>query len=208
MPLKPPISVWTPPVSILQQNKPKPASKPNSTPQTASAQKPASGAKPSGGSAKPSNTQSSEAQIPSYESIFSEMLKRYLPETVEFTPLSEREISDMIANWLRPAYEQAIRARQTQTRRYNAELDADAWSRGMGTSTYVTDVKSRAYRDEAQDVDDLESDYASTLAGHLYDAMRAQQEQKVEIDRFNAEQINRAREQAASARLSRDDAHG
>lgn len=198
MPLKPPISVWTPPVSILHQNRPKPASKPNSNPKPASGAKP-SGAKPSGGSAKPSNAQSSAVQIPSYESIFSEMLKRYLPETVEFTPLSEREISNMIANWLRPAYEQAIRARQTQTRHFNAELDADAWSRGMGSSTYVTDVKSRAFRDEAQDVDDLESDYASTLAGHLYDAMRAQQEQKVEIDRFNAEQINHAREQAASA---------
>ena len=137
--------------------------------------------------------------IPSFESLFSEMLAHYMPETVEFTPLSEDVLRDTIRNWLRPAYEQAIEARRDQTQRYNAELDADAWSRGMGQSTYLTDVKERQYRGEARDVDALESDYASTLAGHLYDAMQKQQEAQLEVDRFNAEQINHAREQAMSA---------
>ncbi|MBQ6077049.1 MAG: hypothetical protein IKD54_02300 [Clostridia bacterium] len=141
----------------------------------------------------------SGSDAPSFESIFSEMLKTYLPETVSFTPLDEDVLRDTISNWLRPAYEQAIRSRQERTERQNAELDADALARGMGTSTYVTDVKDRAFRSEAQDVDDLESDYASTLAGQLYDAMRAQQEQKIDVDKFNAEQINRAREKAAAA---------
>ena len=83
-----------------------------------------------------------------------------------------------------------------------AELDADAWSRGMGESTYLTDVKDRQMRSEAQDVGTLESNYASTLAGHLYDAMKSQQEAKVEVDKFNAEQINAARQKAMSAAQS------
>ena len=136
---------------------------------------------------------------PSFEAIFSEMLKRYLPETVTFEPLDEDVLKEPISNWLRPAYDQAIRSRQERTQRQNAELDADALARGMGTSTYVTDVKDRAFRSEAQDVGALEGDYASTLAGQLYDAMRAQQETKIEVDMFNAEQINRAREKAAAA---------
>ena len=152
-----------------------------------------------GGQGQAGGSGGGSGRTPSYESIFADMLKRYLPETVSFTPLDEDVLRKTISNWLRPAYEQAIRSRQEQTQRQNAELDADALARGMGTSTYVTDVKDRAYESEAQDVSTLESDYASTLANELYDAMRAQQEQKISVDMFNAEQINHAREQAAAA---------
>lgn len=149
----------------------------------------------------------SGSSIPSFESIFAEMLNRYLPETVTFEPIGEDVLRETIGNWLRPAYEQAIRTRRERTRRQNAELDADAWARGMGASTYVTDVKNRAFESEDRDVTDLESDYASTLAGHLYDALRAQQEQQIAVDQFNAEQINHAREQAAKAAQSLYDAY-
>ncbi len=180
--IKLPIKPWTPPIKIPSPNPPKPAaSKPE---------------KPSGGG---SGGTYAEPAIPSLESLFSEMLQKYLPETVEFTPLSEEVISETIKNWLRPAYEQAIQSRREQTGRINAELDADAWSRGMGQSSYLSDVKERAYRGEARDVDALESDYAAALAGHLYDAIKAQQEKKIEVDEFNAEAINRAREKAMDA---------
>lgn len=188
--IKIPIKPLTPPIKIT-----KPASQ-----QPAAAAKPgagASGKKPSGGSG--SSGGSAESRIPSFESLFAEMLQHYLPETVAFTPLSEEVLSETIRSWLRPAYEQAIRGRRDQTERINAELDADAWSRGMGQSTYLTDVKERQLEHESRDVDALESDYASTLAQHLYDAMKAQQSEKLEVDRFNAEQINQAREKAAAA---------
>ena len=127
------------------------------------------------------------------------MLKRYVPETVEFHPVSEDVLRETIGNWLRPAYEQAIQSRRDRTQQINAELDADAWSRGMGESTYLTDVKERELRGEAQDVDTIESNYASTLAGELYNAIKSQQEQKLEVDRFNAEQVNTARRHAVEA---------
>ena len=141
-------------------------------------------------------------KTPTFEELFSEMLTRYTPETVTFEPMDAEEIRSMLIEWLRPAYEQAIARRKEQTARYNAELDADAWARGMGTSTYVTDVKDRAFTHEARDVSDLEGEYAASLASRLYDAMQSQQEQKLETDRFNAEQINDARARAASAALS------
>lgn len=182
--IKLPIKPWTPPVRI-------PNAKPPKQQENAAAETPSSGS--GGGSGHTAYS------IPSIEALFSEMLTHYLPETVEFTPLSEDVLSETIKNWLRPAYEQAIASRREQTGRINAELDADAWSRGMGSSTYLSDVKERQYRSEERDVDALESNYAATLAGRLYDAMKEQQEKKIEVDEFNATEINRAREKAMAA---------
>ncbi len=178
-----PIKPWTPPIRLDRLS----VKKENERQTTAGG---AGGSGYGGGS---------QAKIPSFESVFQQMLQHYMPETVEFEPLSEEVLSETIRNWLRPAYEQAIQSRREQTGRINAELDADAWSRGMGQSTYLSDVKSRQLRDEARDVDTIESDYSSTLAGHLYDAMKEQQKTKLEVDQFNAEQINRAREKAMSS---------
>jgi hypothetical protein len=182
--IKLPIKPWTPPV-VIRPPKPEKPEKP-AVPQSPAA----SGG--GGGGQTPS-------AIPTIEELFADMLKKYLPETVEFTPLSEEVLSETIRNWLRPAYEQAIQSRREQTGRINAELDADAWSRGMGQSTYLSDVKALQYRNESSDVDTLESNYAAALAGHLYDAIKAQQEKKIEVDEFNAEAINRAREKAMDA---------
>lgn len=183
--IKLPINPWTPPISVVN-----PVSGVN-PPDPNGSQGSSSGGG-GGGSHAPEETVT-------FESLFQEMLQKYLPETVEFTPLSEEVLSETIRNWLRPAYEQAIQNRRDQTQRINAELDADAWSRGMGESTYLSDVKERQYRGEMRDVDTLESNYASALAGQLYDAMKAQQEKKIEVDEFNAEQINHARELAMKA---------
>ncbi|MBQ1631367.1 MAG: hypothetical protein II049_00935 [Clostridia bacterium] len=186
--IKLPIKPWTPPIPVIDPKPPKPQEP----------EKPSSGGSHSGGGTSP-GTGVSVPDIPSLESLFEAMLSHYLPETVEFTPLDEDVLSETIRNWLRPAYEQAIQNRREQTDRINAELDADAWSRGMGQSTYLSDVKERQYRGEQRDVDALESGYASELAGHLYDAMKEQQKMQIDVDRFNAEQINHAREQAMDA---------
>ena len=180
---KPPITPWTPPIRIPTPKPPK-KQEPETNP-------------PSGGGSGGSGQ--TAPKIPTIEELFTQMLEKYLPETVEFTPLSEDVLSETIKNWLRPAYEQAIASRREQTGRINAELDADAWSRGMGSSTYLSDVKERQYRSEERDVDALESNYAATLAGRLYDAMKEQQEKKIEVDEFNATEINRAREKAMAA---------
>lgn len=190
--IKPPIIPWTPPIPLYPTGPNKPSDSGSSSQD--------SGSGSHGGS-------SSEQPEVTLESLFEELLKQYLPETVEFTPLSEEVLSETIRNWIRPAYEQAIQSRRDQTQRINAELDADAWSRGMGQSTYLSDVKERQYQGEQRDVDTLESNYASALAGQLYDAMKAQQEKKIEVDEFNAEQINHARELAMKAARELYDAY-
>ena len=188
--IKLPIKPLTPPI---------PVTKPHKLSQQNAAGASGSGSSGGSGSGSGGSHGAGGGKIPSFETLFAQMLAQYMPETVEFTPLSEEVLRDTIRNWLRPAYEQAIQSRREQTERINAELDADAWSRGMGQSTYLSDVKERQLENESRDVDALESDYASTLAQHLLNAIEEQQTAQLEVDKFNAEQINHANEQAAAA---------
>ena len=81
-------------------------------------------------------------------------------------------------------------------RRANAELDADALSRGMGSSTFVSDLKRRQTEAAAEDVRELESDYGAQLADQLYKAMEGERDRALEVEKFNAQQRSRASEQA------------
>ncbi len=147
------------------------------------------------------NTQSSGggSDAQSFQSLYEQMYQIYAPQTVDYTPLSGDALASQLATWLRPTYDAAIANRQAQTQRANGDLDADAWSRGMGSSTYVTDVKGRSAGYEARDVASLEASYSSVLAEHLYEALSADTERKTEIDMFNAEQSNNARAKAYAA---------
>ena len=136
---------------------------------------------------------------PSFEALLKETNAYYTPETVEYTPLSEETLRTLLEGKLRPAYDSAIDARRERTQSYNAALDADAWARGMGQSTYLSDVKQRSYRDESRDVGQLEASYGATLADALLNALSEQMKNKLEVDQFNAEQINEARARAYSA---------
>ena len=143
--------------------------------------------------------QSAAAGVPSFASLLNETTAFYQPEIIEYHPLSEQTISDRIAAWLRPTYDRAIENRRERTQQYNANLDADAWARGMGASSYVSDVKSRNYGDESRDVGSIEAAYGATLAEHLFDALKTQAQKRLEVDQFNAEQINTARARAYDA---------
>lgn len=81
---------------------------------------------------------------------------------------------------LRPALENAIADRQEYGESAMAELDADAYSRGMGGSTYLSGMKLREYDSIARDIARLESDYNAELAQYVYDAT-------MEFNRIQAE---------------------
>lgn len=129
-----------------------------------------------------------------YTSVFQQADVAYTPQTAE-------TLSTQISSWLLPGYERAIAERQTQTARYGAELDADAIARGMGGSTFVTDVKSRQQRDEANDIALLQTEYGATLAKNVMEQMTAQQQTKAEVDMFNASMRQTAYQSAYEAAL-------
>lgn len=80
------------------------------------------------------------------------------------------ELYSQLSAFLRPSVDAAIAGRQKYGETVMAELDADAYSRGMGSSSYLSSMKNREYDDIANDIAAMESNYNSTLAEYLYNA--------------------------------------
>lgn len=133
--------------------------------------------------------------------LIKDMYSRFQPQEVTYEAKSEEEIRSTVASWLRPSYDQAITNRQEQTLTNKANLDADAIARGMGASTYVTDVKNRQQNAESKDIATLESDYGSTLAQYVSEGVETETDRALEVEKFNAEQRQNAYELAYSAAL-------
>lgn len=130
-----------------------------------------------------------------------DMYSRFAPEEIEYVAKSEEEIRSSVAAWLRPSYDQAIANRKEQTLTNKANLDADAIARGMGASTYVTDVKNRQQNVEARDIATMETDYGSTLAKYVSEGVETETNRQLDVAKFNAEQRQNAYELAYSAAL-------
>ena len=121
---------------------------------------------------------------------------------IEYTPVSKEEMRADIAASLRPGVDLAISNRQEQTKKNKAELDVDSYARGMGSSTYVTDMKNRQMDSEADDILTMEGQYAATLAQLLMSAMEVENNRAFEIQKFNSAQ------EADSAKLAFTAAQG
>lgn len=134
--------------------------------------------------------------------LIKSMYKRFQPEEITYVAKSEEEIRSSVAAWLRPGYEQAIANRQAQTKTNKANLDADAIARGMGASTYVTDVKNRQQNAESRDIATMESDYGATLAQNVSDGLEDEANRVLEVEEFNAQQRQAAYELAYAAALA------
>ena len=80
-----------------------------------------------------------------FETIYEKAKRDNAPELASFTPLDEQTLAERIGAALRPLYERAIASVFRGNRRANAELDADALSRGMGSSTFGTDLIVRIF---------------------------------------------------------------
>ena len=73
------------------------------------------------------------------------------------------EIRSYVESYLRTAYDQSIENRRKQTEADRAMIDLDAYSRGMGGSTWVTDAKQRLQDAEADDIANMEANYQAGL---------------------------------------------
>lgn len=131
-----------------------------------------------------------------------EMYARFAPQQVTYDSRSEGDIRASVAAWLRPSYEQAIVNRQEQTRLNKANLDADAIARGMGASTYVTDVKNRQQNAESSDIASLEADYGSVLSKYVLDSVDGEKDRALEAEKYNADARQAAYDKAYTAALS------
>ena len=139
-----------------------------------------------GGSASTPTTTAVYAD-PSFDSYYNSIKSSLTPQTVSYTMPDLSTLSSQIAAYLRPSYDQAIAARQEQTAQNRADIDADAASRGMGRSSWVSDVKARESKAEASDIADLESNYGAALAEAVLTQYNQHLSNKLQADLANAE---------------------
>lgn len=135
----------------------------------------------------------------SFETFYKRTREQYAPTLMEYTAENMDSLRETIAAWLRPSYEQALKKQEKQAAIYNGKLDADAWSRGMGSSTYVSDLKYRRQNELQENRADLEASYGAALAEQLYNAWEKQLEYRMEVEKFNAQAQNDANQKALTA---------
>ena len=99
---------------------------------------------------------------------------------------------------LQPSLDAAISRRQSASQSIRAELDADAVSRGMGSSTYVSSLKERESAEAQEDIDELQAQYGATLAERIATSLQAYEQMRLNAQQYNL-QAQAAAQQAALA---------
>ena len=94
---------------------------------------------------------------------------------------SFNELYGLFESFLRPSIDAAIAQRQRTGRANKAELDADAYARGMGGSSYISSMKARENANAAADISALEGKYSASMAEYLYKALETMQKIEGEL---------------------------
>ncbi|MGN0825463.1 MAG: hypothetical protein ACI4NK_03555, partial [Christensenellales bacterium] len=103
----------------------------------------------------------------SFEDYYTRLLETLHGYGVALTLPTLEELYSQLEQFLRPAVDSAIDNRREHGETTLAELDADAYSRGMGGSTYLSGMKRREYDAVAADIAMLEANYNAQLAKYL-----------------------------------------
>ncbi len=125
-----------------------------------------------------------------------QILSKLTVPSVSYNLPSTQEIMAEVAAYLRPSYDAAIGQRKKQTLYNRSEIDADAVSRGMGRSTYVTDVKDQAMDAESADISGMESAYSAALAQTVQSQYNQHLHNKLAADQYNASASSAAQQAA------------
>ena len=129
---------------------------------------------------------------PDFQRFYKQILAGMSPQTIDYTPLTAQEIAAQISEYLRPSTDQQIRNRQLASRTQRAQTDADAASRGILSSTWVTDIKNRLMQNESADIAAIESDYRSQLLQGVYNRQAQEADRAYQIAMFNAQMRQQA----------------
>lgn len=142
------------------------------------------------------NAWSAPASI--YGGYYDQALSMLSVPAVQVNTPSRAQIQTDAEASLRPATDQAIETRRARGETNMAELDADAASRGMGASTYVTSVKGREMANTERDVAMLESNYAAALSERVASYLQYYANLDLQAQMQNAQMRYNAQNAAAS----------
>lgn len=96
------------------------------------------------------------------------------------------DYADEAASYLQKYLDNSIAARRRQTADARAAADVDAYSRGMGGSTWLTDAKDRMAAQEASDIMAAQNEFLGKVGEQAYNAMQAQYARVLQADMQNA----------------------
>lgn len=111
------------------------------------------------------------------------------------------ELGKTFESIIRPGVDTAIENRYEAGARNMAELEADAYSRGMGSSSFVSSMNAREQDDVQSDIAAIEAQYAAAIAEQLYKAMNTYNEMNLQAQMFNAQMRQNAQNSAAARAL-------
>ena len=92
------------------------------------------------------------------------------PGTINVEEQTQEDLARQVSAYLRPYTENAINARRAQTGKDRAAADVDAASRGMGSSTWLSDAKNRMAAAEASDITAMENEYLGNLGQQVFNS--------------------------------------
>lgn len=135
------------------------------------------------------------------ESYYRALLDLFSAPGVTVPTPSYDELSETFESIMRPGVNTAIENRYEAGARNMAELEADAYSRGMGSSSFVSSMTAREQDDIQSDIAAIETQYAAAIAEQLYKAMNTYNEMNLQAQMFNAQMRQNARNSAAAHAL-------
>lgn len=144
--------------------------------QSASASVPAPGAAENYAPRSPSSAQPAastgqqSAAASGFDDYYNRLVSVLSSYGVGFTLPSLEELYSQLEAFLRPSVDAAIEDRRDRGETNMAELDADAYARGMGGSSYLSSMKQRESDSVESDIASLESNYTATLSEYVYKA--------------------------------------
>jgi len=131
-----------------------------------------------------------------FDSYYQTILNQINVPTVSMDIPSADSIRSQWQDALRPSVDAAINRRQTTSQNAKAELDADAVSRGMGSSTYVSSVKERESANAQDDIGEIESIYGANLAERIAASLQSYDQMRLAVQQHN-QQAQQSAQQAA-----------
>ena len=133
-----------------------------------------------------------------FDAYYSAIKNSLTVPTVTVKTPSKDEVSSMWSEILRPGVDAAIEKRNRSAEEDMAELDADAVSRGMGGSSYVTSVKAREMEEAQEDISEMEAQYGAVLAERIYETLSQYDQLDLSARQYNAEAASAAAKTALS----------
>lgn len=121
---------------------------------------------------------------------YQQYIPEFTPQLIDYNPISteqqtREQLSANEAAYLEPYLQQSMKSVLAQAQAQRAAYDADAASRGMTQSTYLTDVKGRVSQQAQSDIAGLQSAYQSTLAQQTNSAYQAQLNRLLSVSQQN-----------------------